>query len=149
MSRVSSCACRGLQSSAWSALPGSSSFCHPTNSEHSFLSVLLPDRAVPCALKGLCITITASCLWSCLPRDLPPCLPLCRSSKHHGSHKPPSGCPDGPLTFHPILEHMRSHCSLDCLWKLSFYTHEHLALSTKKIIYVSKVWRMQFLPFPP
>ena len=145
---VSSCVCRGLQSSAWSALPGSSLFCHPTNSEHSFLSVLLPGRAVPCALKDLCITITASCLWSCLPRDLPPCLPLCRSSKHHSSHKLPSGCPDGPLTFHPILEHMRSRCSLDCLWKLSFYTHKHLALSTK-IIYVSKVWRMQFLPFPP
>ena len=106
---VNSCVCRGLQSSAWSALPGSSLFCYPTNSEHYsawsalpgstlfcyptnseqfFLSVLLPGRAVPCALKDLCITITASCLWSCLPRDLPPCLPLCRH----------------PLCRHPLLQ---------------------------------------------
>lgn len=80
-------------------LPGYSSFCHFTSSEHFLLSVLLPDRAVPCPLKALCIAISASCLWaclrSCLLHDLPPCLPLCRPSKHHGSQLP-SGCRMGP-----------------------------------------------------
>lgn len=141
--------CRGLQSSAWSARAQ----LQLVLSLHQ-LSAFLPKCATArlrCALSPERSMHHHNCVLPLVlpPSDLPLCLPLCRSSKHHGSHKLPSGCLDGPLSFRPILEHMRSHCSLDCLWKLSFYTRKHLALSTKKIMYVSKVWRMQFLPFPP